>query len=177
VETRLGKINSQKTKPEMEPRIESLPEKKLIGKRLTMTLTHNRTAELWQSFMPHRKDIQNSLSTDLFCMQVFDSSLDFKDFNPDTVFEKWAAKEVSDFTDIPEGMETHTLTGGLYAVFIHLGPASMGPRTFQYIFETWLPNSEYELDKREHFELLGEKYKNNQPDSEEEVWIPIQKKA
>jgi len=27
-----------------------------------------------------------------------------------------------------------------------------------------------------HFELLGEKYKNNHPDSEEEVWIPIKEK-
>jgi hypothetical protein len=24
--------------------------------------------------------------------------------------------------------------------------------------------------------LLGEKYKNNDPDSEEEIWIPIRKK-
>jgi AraC family transcriptional regulator len=40
-----------------------------------------------------------------------------------------------------------------------------------------LPNSAYELDDREHFELLGEKYKNNDPNSEEEIWIPIRPKG
>ena len=27
-----------------------------------------------------------------------------------------------------------------------------------------------------HFEILGAQYKNNEPDSEEEIWIPIQLK-
>lgn len=35
---------------------------------------------------------------------------------------------------------------------------------------------EYELDEREHYELLGEKYKNNYPASEEEIYLPIRKK-
>jgi AraC family transcriptional regulator len=43
-----------------------------------------------------------------------------------------------------------------------------------YIFNTWLPQSNYQLAPRPHFEILGEKYKNNHPDSEEEIWIPIQ---
>jgi AraC family transcriptional regulator len=29
------------------------------------------------------------------------------------------------------------------------------------------------LDQRPHVEVMGEKYKNNDPDSEEEIWIPI----
>jgi AraC family transcriptional regulator len=43
---------------------------------------------------------------------------------------------------IPEGMETLVLPAGLYAVFIHKGPASTGPATYQYIFETWLPGAD-----------------------------------
>jgi AraC family transcriptional regulator len=39
-----------------------------------------------------------------------------------------------------------------------------------------LPNLGYTLDDRAHFEVLGEKYKNNDPLSEEEIWIPIKKK-
>ncbi|WP_321436865.1 GyrI-like domain-containing protein [uncultured Bacteroides sp.] len=157
----------------MEPRIELLTEKKLVGKRLNMTLSNDRTFELWHSFMPHRKEIKNSVSTDLFCLQVYDKNLDFKDFNPLTEFEKWAAIEVSDFKEIPDNMETYTLKGGLYAVFIHKGAASSFPKTFQFIFNEWLPKSEYELDNREHFDLMGDKYKNNDPESEEEIWVPV----
>lgn len=160
----------------MEHRIVRISPKKLIGKRLKMSLSNNRTFELWQSFMSNKKDINNSLATDLFSMQVFDASLDFKDFNQDTEFEKWAAVEVQDFNIIPNDMEPYTLPGGLYAVFVHKGAASAGHKTFQYIFGIWLPKSEYVLDNRPHFELLGEKYKNENPDSEEEVWIPVRAK-
>ena len=115
--------------------------------------------------------------SELFSMQVYDPSLDFKDFNDDTTFEKWAAIEISDFNMIPAEMETYTLPGGLYAVFIHKGAAATGSKTFQYIFETWLPGSPYALDNRPHFEILGARYKNDDPNSEEEVWIPIKKKG
>lgn len=157
----------------MELRIEVLPEKKLIGKHLEMSFSDNRTVELWKSFMPRRKEINNTLTSDLFSLQVYAPSFDFEKFNTEEPFEKWAAVEVQDFNSVPSGMEPFILTGGLYAVFIHKGAASTGPDTFQYIFGTWLPHSGYAADCRPHFEILGEKYKNEDPDSEEEVWIPI----
>jgi AraC family transcriptional regulator len=33
-----------------------------------------------------------------------------------------------------------------------------------------------EIYDRSHFEIMGEKYKLNDPNSEEEVWIPIKMK-
>lgn len=159
----------------MEPRIEESPERKLVGKHLHMTMANNRTAELWQSFMPGRKQIKHTVGSDLFSLQVYDDpSLDFKNFSLETPFKKWALIEVSSFEEIPEGMEPFILEKGLYAVFIHRGLNFLP--TFQRIFYEWLPNSDYELDQRPHFELLGAKYKNNTEDSEEEVWVPVRKK-
>jgi len=111
----------------------------------------------------------------LFCSNIFPWV--FKNFNPDAEFEKWAAVEVKDFETIPEGMETITLPGGTYAVFLYKGAAHASSGTFRYIFETWLPNSDFSLDNRPHFEILAEKYKNESPDSEKELWIPIKPKA
>lgn len=158
----------------MEPRLEELPEKKLVGKHLRMTLANNRTAELWQSFMPLRKNIKNSLSKDLFSLQVYDPTLNFKDFNLQTEFEKWSLVEVSHFEEVPEGMEAFTLEKGLYAVFIHRGLNFQS--TFQRIFYEWLPSSDFALDQRPHFEVLGAKYINHSEDSEEEVWVPVKRK-
>jgi AraC family transcriptional regulator len=160
----------------MYHRLEILPEKKLVGKQMKMSLSDNKTGLLWKSFMQRRKEIRNNITSALYSLQVYDHSIDFASFNQDTVFEKWAAVEVADFDNIPPDMETFLLTGGLYAVFIHKGAASTGPKTFRYIFESWLPNSGYLPDRRPHFELLGEKYKNEDPDSEEEVWIPVKRK-
>ena len=158
----------------MEPRIEILEDKKLIGFRLKMSLTDNKTAKLWSSFVPKIKSIKNRLTADKISMQVYDSSY-HKNFNPNNQFEKWATVEVVNFNDIPNEMEIFSLSGGEYAVFDYIG-LSNDSSIFQYIFMTWLPNSEYQLDNRPHFEVLGEKYKNNCPTSEEEIWIPIKKK-
>jgi len=157
----------------MEPRIETLPEKKLIGKRMTMSLSDNKTGELWRSFMPRRREIQNSLTSELFSMQVYNRPLDLGNMNQE--FEKWAAVEVADFDAIPDGMETFVLTSGLYAVFHYKG-SSTDTEIFRYIFGTWLPGSNYVLDNRPHFEILGDKYKNADPNSEEDIWIPIKPK-
>ncbi|RYE38364.1 MAG: GyrI-like domain-containing protein, partial [Sphingobacteriales bacterium] len=45
------------------------------------------------------------------------------------------------------------------------------------IFTEWLPNSAYELDDRPHFELLGSKYKNDDAESEEEIFVPVRLKG
>ena len=153
-------------------RIETIAGKKLMGKRMQLSLTNNTTAELWKSFMQQQKEIQNAIGSNRYSLQVYDP-LYFTNFNPATPFEKWAAVEVADLDQVPAGMETFYLPGGLYAVFLHRGAAATGAATFQYIFQTWLPQSDYVLDNRPHFEILGAKYKNNEPDSEEEIWIPV----
>lgn len=160
-----------------EPRIATLPPKKFIGQRVRMSLTNNKTAMLFQGFMPRRREIVNTVSNDIFCVQVYDSGFNIHDFGPETEHTKWAAVEVTHFDDVPPAMEILTLPGGLYAVFLHQGAANDFEKTFHFIYADWLPRSGYVLDAREHFEILGEKYKNNQPDSEEEVWVPVRLKA
>lgn len=155
----------------MEYRIETIDPKKLVGKSLRMSFAENRTPELWKSFMPRRREISNAVSTDLISMQIFGPSYDFND--PAAEFTKWAAVEVGDFDVFPADFGTFLFPGGLYTVFPHKGGPATAPKAFGYIFGVWLPASGYQIDDRPHFELLGEKYKNNDPDSEEEIWIPI----
>lgn len=158
----------------MNTRIEQLNEKKIVGIRLTMSLTNNKTGELWKEFMARRSEITNNLTNDLLSMQVYKSTY-FADFKPTNEFEKWATVEVADFDNVPIQMEMFVLTRGLYAVFDYKG-LSTDNSIFQYIFGTWLPHLDYLLDDRPHFEVLSEKYKNGDPASEEEIWIPIKTK-
>lgn len=139
-----------------------------------MSLANNKTGELWKSFMPKRSEITNRVTNDLISMQVYKPT-HFTNFMLTNEFEKWAAVEVTDFDNVPEGMETFTLRGGLYAVFHYIG-SSNDPGIFEYIFSTWLPHSGYDLDNRPHFEVLGDKYKNADPASEEDIWIPIKER-
>ncbi len=157
------------------PRIEKLSERKLVGMRVNMSFSDNKTFELWRSFMPRRAEIRNCISADLYSVEVYPSFF-WKEFSPDKEFEKWATIEVTDFNVIPDQMTNLTVPAGLYAVFVHKGPASTGPKTYAYIFKSWLPNSDFTLDNRPHFALMGEKYKHNDPESEEEIWIPVKPK-
>lgn len=159
-----------------EPRIETIAEKLLVGKRISMSHADNRTAELWRSFMPLRNTISNRVDDNLISMQMYSAGYSFSQFNPQAMFDKWAAAEVSSHNTVPDGMEAYTIPAGMYAVFTYKGnPINAGP-FFQYIFAEWLPSSKYVLDARPHFEVLGAKYKNNDDSSEEEVWIPIARK-
>lgn len=159
----------------MEARIIHLQQKKLAGKHLRMSLTYNRTGEVWKSFIPGLRFIPNRVNNDLISMAVYEEG-HFEDFKPEREFEKWAAVEVSGFEGLPEDLEPFVLEEGLYAVFDYKGSAA-DTRIFQYIFGVWLPESGYIADNRPHFEVLGAKYKNADPESEEEIWIPIRKKT
>lgn len=152
--------------------IENLPTKKLMGQSMKMSLINNKTDDLWKSFMPIRKEIDGTIDSVFYSIQVYEESLKFEDFTPHSVFTKWAAVEVTDFQEHPE-FECFVLKGGLYAVFIHKGMAKDFPNTLQFIFEQWLPKSKYKLDQRPHFEIIKGKYDRNDPNAEEEVWIPI----
>ena len=145
-----------------------------MGKHLKMSLAQNRTGELWGTFAPKIKGIPNTISDDRFSLQVYPKDY-FDNFDPTKEFEKWATVEVVDFKDVPDQCSTFVLQAGLYAVFDYKGSGT-DSRIFEYIFSSWLPNSDYILDNRPHFEVLGEKYRNDHPDSEEQIWIPVRPK-
>lgn len=153
-------------------RTETSREMKIIGKRHTMSFANNTTGELFRSFMMQKKEIRNRANADLLCVHKYPEGF-FNGFNPAVEFEKWAAAEVTDFSPVPDGMETATVPAGLYAVFLFKGTQADAGAFFQNIFMNWFPASGYTLDLRPHFDVLGSKYKNNDPESEEEIWIPV----
>jgi AraC family transcriptional regulator len=146
------------------PRIEFIAEKRLIGHRLEMSLLIDKTAQLWSRFMPRRNEIDGRVGSDFISMQMYNRSKG-SPLAADTLFEK--------STVVPEGMECHRLNAGKYAVFDYQGPASGAPDLFRFIFMEWLPKTDFEIDNREHFEVLGEGYSPNDPAAQEAVWIPI----
>jgi len=162
---------------ESKPEILEIEPRKIIGKCVTTTLSFDDTAALWQDFMSRHKEIKNRVDSGFYSVQVYPFGFKVEEFTRETEFERWAAVEVTDFDTVPEGMQTKVIAGGLYAIFTHVGPVKEFVKTSNYIYGTWLPQSEYKLDERAHFERLGEKYYGPEhPESEEEIWLPIQLK-
>ena len=158
----------------MKPILKVFPASKFIGKKITISYSNYSVATLWSSFMPRRIEIKNRLGSDVFSIQINPEGFAFQLHEK---FEKWAMVAVSDFNFVPDGMDTLTIEEGLYAVFTYTGDAKNAATFFDAIYNLWLPNSEYETENRPQFEILGSKYKQNSPDSEEEIWIPIRLKS
>lgn len=154
-------------------RIAQQPDKLLVGMSAKMSMLEDATPSLWQRFMPRRKEIQNTVSEVLYSVQNFSESDGFENFTPETVFEKWAAVEVVNREGVPDEMRLFVLRGGHFAVFDHQGPPSEFPKTLNFIFSQWLPQSIWLLDDREHFELLLPGWRADDPNAREEVWIPV----
>jgi len=160
----------------MKARIIAVEEKKLTGLSMKMSVANNKTSILWKNFLSLRYKITNVINNDLYSLQIYDPDY-FTHFDPSKTFIKYALIEVAALDQVPDEMISFTLGPGLYAVFHYKGLPADGGRIFQFIFNEWIPDSDYLLDSRPHFEVLGEKYKNNSPDSEEDIWIPIKKEA
>lgn len=156
---------------QLNPKIVTLESKKYVGLNKVMTLSEDKTFDLWNSFMPLRKTIKNSINNNLVSLQVYDSTPSVISMNKS--FTKWVLVEVDDFSKIPDKLESFEFEGGMYAVFNYKG-LSTDKSIFVEIYTNWLPDSIYALDNRPHFQVMGEKYKNNDPNSEEEIWVPIQ---
>lgn len=157
----------------MTPRIELLAEKKLVGCQLEMSLSEDRTVELWKEFGPRIKELNNRVSNDRLSLQIYPPEYHQK-FHTSNKFVKWAAVEVVGFENIPLGLDSLLLRTGQYAVFDFKGKPSEIASVFHYIFNQWIPNSKYCVDDRPHFELIGLNYNNT--NAEEEIWIPIKHK-
>ena len=83
--------------------------------------------------------------------------------------------EVSDMADVQPQFVIKVLPEGRFLRFIHKGLANKVGYTYQYIYNQFLPGTDYRLTKPYNFEFYGEKCLGpNNPESESEIYIPIE---
>lgn len=157
------------------PEIESLHAMRVVGIHRTMSFADPAMRELWQAFRPRTKEIGGRASEDFVSVRVFERPVKGAP-TLESRFEQWAAVEVTHFGEVPEGMDSHTLGGGPYVRFTYRGRASDFAMAARYIYGEWLPASDYEVDDREHVEILGPAYRPDDPHATEKVWIPVRRR-
>jgi len=146
---------------------------RLIGHKVVHTHAQPQTQALWQGFRPRRGDITGFTSADNYNVQQY-PSFDLDHFDPHQEYTQWAAAPVTADCPVPDGMQELILPGGLYAVFRYRGRAWEFQPSAQYIYGEWLRLGPYDLGGLSHFEVLGPDYLGpGNPNSEEDVWIPI----
>ena len=90
-------------------------------------------------------------------------------------FEYIAATEVSDDKNIPEGMVYREVPEYKYAVFTHHGKLDTLGETYEYIYNTWLPQSGLKVHPDKYdMELYDERFIPDSDDSAFDIYIAIQ---
>ena len=164
----------------MEPQIVTRPAFKVAGYELKTTtrdgLNNKEIPAFWESLSAEHIDtLHNKLSTvgkaELgMCFPIDPASEDFSYV---------IAVEVSDFSGVPADLFTAEIPEAVYAIFTtpatdgekDIAPAIQG--TWQYILETWFPNSGYEFAEwKADFEF----YPCVKPAEKVKIYIPVVKK-
>jgi len=133
---------------------------------------HLVTPQLARQFMPRLNEVKHRKGSFILSLQKY-NHFDYNTFNPDESFKKWIGVEVINLDAVPQNMETLSIATGRYLVIDFKGSLPEFIKFWQNIHSSWLPNSEYELDDRPHFEKLPPSYNPMQTVNEEEIWIPI----
>lgn len=153
-----------------------MPDRLIVGKKITTSIAQYNLFDLWSKFMPKRKGILNTIAAELLSIQVFqEDTFASTSFNENTLFEMWAAVEISKIEQLPADMESSIIYGGKFVTITLKGEKPTLTDHYNYLINEWLPKEGYCIDNRAHFQVMGEKYKRNDPNSEEEAWIPIVK--
>jgi len=73
------------------------------------------------------------------------------------------------------GLKKYTISGGKYAMFLHKGAYENFPQAYAYIFNEWLPESNYSLLDKPCFEIyLNRDPRRTKPENlRTEIYIPL----
>jgi AraC family transcriptional regulator len=83
--------------------------------------------------------------------------------------------EVQDAAGLNPLFVAKTIPAGKYLRFIHKGLSNRVGYTYKYIYNQYLPDTDYRLSKPFNFEFYGPKHKGPyNEDSESEIFIPVE---
>jgi predicted transcriptional regulator YdeE/DNA-binding transcriptional MerR regulator len=164
---------SQMEKNTMEPKIISKPSFTLLGLRYYGKNEHGEISQLWGQFNRRMATLgglpyETGDAAIGLCITPDDSP-------QEGAFEYVAGLPVSKVGDVPEGFVVREIPEYTYAVFAHKGDLPSLGKTYEYIYETWLPQSGYQVAAKIDFEYYDQEFKNFAPNSVFYIYVPIKK--
>lgn len=162
------RVDGSKIKTEIVTKNEFI----LMGKpyRTTMQRCQNEIdiPKFWGEFMTSGAtgDIPNRIGDSL--MGIY-TNWDYAEN-----FDVLIGAQVSSDTKVPQGFITHRLKPAKYMVFTVPGNQNLDILNgWKYIYGTWMPNTGYEREFSDDFDLFDDRFQSN-TNPESEIYIPIQ---
>jgi AraC family transcriptional regulator len=159
----------------MQPRIVSKEEFKIVGMEV-ISADPKDFGDLWGRFLPRMGEITNQ-SRPCGAYGLCACGPECKPEEgickcEEMGFSYTAGVEVSDFNSIPEGMVGKTVPAAKYAVFTHKGSLDKLGTTYDYIFQTWIKDSGYQITGP-MFEYYDERFNPTSENSALDIYVPV----
>ncbi|TCS93839.1 effector binding domain-containing protein [Hazenella coriacea] len=149
----------------MKPRIVTLEEFTVVGMEYSSITSEGTIGELWDRFIPHEDEIKNRVNPQV--------SYGVCHFLGDDEFAYVAGFEAP-ADDLPPGMISKQIPTQKYAVFTHVGSVDQISKTFEKVFEFWLPQNQLEPVRGIDLEVYDERFLGPfHEQSEVDLYIPI----
>ena len=159
----------------MEPKIVSKSSFKSVGLSYIGKNEHGEIPQMWGVFNQRSQEINTSDNACFYglCFSFPDDKKKSRAFGPGE-FEYIAAAEVSSDRVLPAGMVYREVPAYKYAVFTHHGKLDRLGDTYDYIFNTWLPQSDFEPhpDKFD-MEVYTDEFESDSDDSKFSIYVAL----
>ncbi|MDP2173750.1 MAG: GyrI-like domain-containing protein [Candidatus Cloacimonadaceae bacterium] len=157
-----------------DPREEKLEAFHVIGLQIKDSMESEEMMKLWMDYFEVRDLIPDRYPEADYGVTYFT-----EDFDPQTWkgFYYLVGSQVKSLENIPEPLVGHTVPGGLYLVFEHLGSVASIGKSYDYIFSMYFMDSKYQPLMQEVFERYGERFKHGNDKSVLEIWVPVKRKG
>lgn len=167
----LTTFSELKKESEMEPEIIDSRELLVVGTIYEGTNENQEIAEMWDKVLiPRLDEIKRVNQMVTYGVCDFDSSL------PNGGFRYLGGAEVASPEDCPPGMHLWRVPAGKYAIFKHIGSLETLSKTYELIYNTWMPKSVYKRANRPDLEVYNEEFHDFSPDSVLYLWVPVEEK-
>lgn len=159
----------------IEPRFEEREAFVIAGYRKHTREGYHVIGEAWFELKSHLDALPRKNAHTMYGFEDYSEA-----FCPDPLsFFYMAGVEVDQDTPLPEGMERKMVPKASYAIFTVNGHNANGEigEAFQYIYSTWLPNSEYCIDERAlfDFEYYDERWDCQFDKAQMDIYIPVRR--
>jgi predicted transcriptional regulator YdeE/DNA-binding transcriptional MerR regulator len=155
----------------MEPKIVTRPAFKVIGMSYVGKNEQGEIGQMWGVFNQRAGEVKNINGKEAFglCFSTVEGP------SRPGEFEYVAGFEVDNDQNIPEGMVYREVPSYKYALFTHHGKLDTLGETYQYIYNTWLPQSDLQAhpDKFD-MEVYTEDFLMDSDDSKFYIYVAVQ---
>jgi len=159
--------NPYRKENEMEPKFGTLPAFTVVGMRYYGKNQNQEIHAMWSEANKRFGELKHVCEDAAYgvCFTIQGAA--------PGEFEYVASLKVDKEEDIPEGLVVRHIPAAKYAVFTHVGSLDKLKDTYNYIYQTWLPQSGMQLDGYHDFEYYNQDFKDFAPDSRFYIYVPV----